>query len=260
MTKLHLAAIAASISILVGCGGGGGGGGSDTAVAPAPAPVIAKAEGVYVGTLVSGSATGAFQGVVLEDDSVWGLYGVSGTGGSLLVQGFIAATGTSGNNSFSVTGKDYGFSGGVNNTTLTGSYAPGVSITGTSNFNASFNGTVAAATGYTYNTPAQLSALVGTWSGSASPFGAFTTLSVSSSGSITGMSGSCAISGTLTPRASGKNIFNATYSNGITGCAVPNLTATGIAIATTLSNGKQQLIVILTNTDKSVGVVAFATK
>ena len=253
MRKFELAAIAAVTCVLVGCGGGGGGSTST------PAP-IAKAEGVYVGTLVSGGVTGAFQSVVLEDDSIWALYGVAGTGGSLLVQGFVAATGTSGNGSFSVTGKDYGYTGAVMNTTLTGTYVPGVSITGTASTGANFSGTTAAVSGYTYSTPAQIASIAGAWTGS-SLFGNATSLTITSAGNYSGISGgTCAISGTLTPRPSGKNIFNVTYSNGPTGCGIPNLTAQGIGVASTLSNGKQQLIVILVTADKSTGTVAFVTK
>ncbi len=253
MSKLHVAAIAASVSLLVACGGGGGG------TASTPSPQIAKAEGVYAGTLISNGTTGVFSSVILEDDTIWAIYGVAGTGGSTIVQGFVAASGTSTNGAYSATGKDYGFTGGILNTTATATYTPGVSITGTVSTGGSFSGTTANVTGYTYNTPAQVSSIVGSWSGS-SLFGNATSVNIAASGAYSGTSGACAISGTLTPRASGKNIFNVTYANGVTGCGVPNLSAQGIGIASTLSNGKMQLIIALTTADKSIGTVAFITK
>ncbi len=175
------------------------------------------------------------------------------------MQGFVAASGASTNGAYSATGKDYGYTGGVLNTTATATYTPGVSISGTVSTGGSFSGTTANVTGYTYNTPAQISSIAGSWSGS-SLFGNATSVNINASGNYTGTSGACAISGTLTPRPSGKNIFNVTYTNGITGCGIPNLTAQGIGIASSLSNGKMQLIIALTTADKSVGTVAFVTK
>lgn len=248
MQKLRFIPAAMAALSLVGCGGGGGG----TSTTP-------SAEGVYSGTLTSNGTTGVFSSVVLEDSSLWAIYGVAGTGGSTLVQGFVAASGTFTNGTYSATGKDYGYTGAVLNTTLNGTYSPGVSIAGTTNSGGTFSGTTANVTGYNYNTPAQVSTIVGSWSGS-SLFGNATSVSIVSSGAYTGTSGTCAISGTLMPRASGKNIFNVTYTNGVTGCNIPNLSAQGIGIASTLNNGKTQLIIALTTADKSVGTVAFITK
>lgn len=253
MSRLHWAAVATTVSLLAACGGGGGG------TASTPSPQIAKAEGVYAGTLVSNGTTGVFSSVILEDDSIWAIYGVAGAGGSTIVQGFVAASGTSTNGAYSATGKDYGYTGGVLNTTATATYTPGVSISGTVSTGGSFNGNTANVTGYVYNTPAQIATIVGSWSGS-SLFGNATSVNITTSGAYTGTSGSCAISGTLIPRASGKNIFNVTYTNGVNGCGIPNLSAQGIGIASTLSNGKMQLIIALTTADKSVGTVAFITK
>ncbi len=260
MSKFHLAAIAASVSLLVACGGGGGG----TATTPAPTPV-AKAEGVYSGTIVSGGVAGAFHSIVLEDDSIWAIYGVAGTGGSLLVAGFVAATGTSSNGSFNVTGKDYGYTSGVLNTTLAGTYVPGVSVTGTASAGAgsTFSGTTAALTGYNYNTPATVSSIVGTWTGS-NLFSQAVTVAVTSAGTFTGTTaGTCTFTGTVTPRATGKNIFNVTLqqSSSVAACGTAaGLSAQGIGVASTLSSGKMQLIIPLVNADKTIGTVAFVTK
>ncbi len=252
MNKLAWCGTAAAVFTLVGCGGGGGG----SATSPTP---VAKAEGVYAGTIAGNGTTGVFSSVILEDDSIWAIYGVAGAGGSTIVQGFVAASGSSNNGTYTATGKDFGFTGGVLNTTATATYIPGVSISGSVSTGGSFSGTTANATGYTYNTPFQTANLVGTWSGS-SLFGQAVTMSIASNGSYTANIGGCPGSGTITARDSGKNIANITYAHNSALCNPRTLSGSGIGVLSTLSNGRQQLIGVVTTTDKSVGTAVFVTK
>ncbi|MBC7617374.1 MAG: hypothetical protein H7293_00015 [Candidatus Saccharibacteria bacterium] len=196
--------------------------------------------------------------VILEDDSIWSLYGVAGAGGSTIVQGFFTGNGSSNNGTYTATGRDYVYTGQVINGALNSTYSPGVSITGTGT-SASFSATMANVTGYNYNTPALLSSIVGTWSGS-SLTGGTASLVITSTGAYTARDGACAISGTITPRPSGKNLFNVTFSSGVIGCAITNLSGQGIGIVSTLSNGNTQLIIAATTADKSAGTVAFVIK
>jgi hypothetical protein len=73
------------------------------------------------------------------------------------------------------------------------------------------------ASSFNYNTPANLSAIAGSWSGT-TVGGQSGTLAVNSSGSFTGSIGGCAMTGQLTPRPSGKNVFNATVTFGGAPC------------------------------------------
>lgn len=254
MSKLHMAAIAASVLVLMGCGGGGGG----SASTPTPTP-IAKAEGVYNGTLINGAESGAFQAIILEDDTMWALYGAPNSNGGLTVSGLINGQGTSSNGTYNLTAKDYFYLGSVTNITAATTYVPGVSITGTTNLGTRLSGTTAAVTGYNYNAAALVSGLAGTWSGSLLQ-GSSTTIAITGSGTYSGIANGCSFNGTITPRPSGKNIFNVTYTNGAANCSVPNLSGQGIGVVSTLNTGKQQLIVAVTNADKSIGTVAFVTK
>lgn len=248
--------MALAVLSLVGCGGGGGGG----ATAPTPTPTpVAKAEGVYSGTLLSNGVSGVFSTVILEDDSIWAIYGVPGTGGSTIVQGFVNGVGASNNGSYSASGKDYGNTGGVLSSTINATYTPGVSISGTGSGGSTFNGTTAAVSGYNYNTPFQIANLVGTWSGS-SLSGQAMTMSIASNGNYTVNTGGCPGTGTITARASGKNIANITYSHNNALCFPTTLSGSGIGVVSTLTNGRLQLVGVVTTTDKSAGTAIFVTK
>lgn len=246
------------VALLSACGGGGGG---DAAPNPTATP-IAKAEGVYSGTTSGGKV---FSSVILEDDSIWSLYGISGPGGTTLVQGFLNGQGTSNNGSYTATGKDYyPLSGALNvvNGSLTATYVPGVNISGTTTSgtaSSSFSATTSAVTGFNYNTPIQIAGLAGTWTGS-SLFGRTVTMIISGNGNFTIDSGGCPGSGTVTARASGKNIANITYTNNSSLCSPVSLSASGIGVVSTLTDGRLHMIGVITNADKSLGNAIFVTK
>ena len=76
---------------------------------------------------------------------------------------------------------------------------------------------------YNYNVPASLSTIAGAWSVTGT-YGSSFSLSISSSGALTVQSGPCVASGTVSPRASGKNVYNLTATFGSTGCNFPGMT------------------------------------
>lgn len=246
MNKLLWAGSSVAIALLAGCGGGGGGGTST----PVPTP-IAKAEGVYQGPATNGTVTGTIGAVILEDDSIWGLSTVAGVPG---IAGLFVGSGASNNGSYSATVKGYTPTVSGIDGTLSATYSPGISMAGTFSTGTSFNGTTTFPSGYIYNTPALLSSLVGRWTGT-SMVGNLLSISITSTGNYSGTSGTCAFSGTMTPRPSGKNIFNVTYANGATGCPIPNLAAQGIAAVS--STG---LLMMFTTADKAIGAAVILTK
>ena len=261
MNMFRFACVPVATTLMVACGGGGG----TSAPTAAVAATATKAEGVYAGSLKSAALpSGAFNAIVLEDDSMWAIYGTADPQGRLTVFGFINGSGTSANGTYTVaSAKDFYSTGAVASGTINATYSPGVSIAGTTTgltgSTSTFSGTTAAITGYTYSSPASLSAIAGTWSGSILS-GAVATLTITSGGTYTGASAGCTISGTVTPRASGKNVFDVSYVNGAAPCASPGLTAKGIGVVSSLANGQKQLIVAGTNESKSTGTVFFAQR
>lgn len=228
---------AALVTALAACGGGGGGGGS----APA-APPIPSAEGVYQGTTSTGRS---FNAVVLEDGSIWALYGTM-SNNTLYVNGAFTGTGSSNSGTYAASTTDFPAPGTTPYVgTLTGTYKAGSSFSATLTENGqseTVSGSTPAASLYVYNTPASLSKVVGTWTGGLLD-GESATVTIQANGSFTGTSSlGCSFTGTLSPRASGKNVFNVSLVFGNTSCASPGQTATGIALAYPIAGGLTQLV------------------
>lgn len=246
--------VLAAAAVLGACGGGGGD-------SPPPQSSSNRAEGVYSGTL-TGSSSSAFQLLVLENDEYWGLYGAS-TASNFYVVGFLQGTGASNNGSFtSGNTKDFGTvppaNGSVNatyvaNTSISGTVAaPGGSVT--------FSGTPIVSSTYVYNSPALITTISGAWRLTALD-GSSVALNVASNGAFTGSTGGCSFTGTLSPRASGKNVFNMALTFGAAPCALPNQSGTGVAISYLLSNGvTRQLIITGVNSARTSGTALFGTR
>lgn len=221
---------------------------------PAPAPAVAAPSGLHVGTT---STNYELNVLMLEDGSLWGLYErtVNNIG---LVYGVVQANGAATNGSYAATdGRDYYYTGATTAGVVSASYT----AAGT------FNGSVSSATGavsfttskpatspYNYDTPAQLSAMVGTWSGTTLD-GATTNIVISSTGAVAGASGACNFTGTVVPRPSGKNVFNVgvTFANS-SACLLPGGSASGIAITYPISGTtRNQVVVAIQNTARTFG-------
>jgi hypothetical protein len=91
-------------------------------------------------------------------------------------------------------------------------------------------------------------------------FGASVTANIASTGAFTTSSSGCLSTGTLTPRASGKNVFDLSVTFGAAPCVLANQTASGIAVSYLLSNGTRQLILAGTNSSNTVGTAVFGTR
>lgn len=231
------AAVSAAI-LLTACGGGGGSGAN------------ASAEGFWGGT----SSTGYnVQMVILENGETWGLY----TSGSVLYGALYGNTTTSGN-SVSGSGSDFNL---VSRTVTPGTYSGTVSerssislTTGSTVFNGTY--------GTTYDQAASLAAVAGVYSGKAvtgttAAQSINATITTAGSLSIPATLG-CATSGTVTPRPTGKNIFNLSVTFTGSTCALGNGgTATGILYYDSVN---RQILAMGMNPAKSDGFIAFGTK
>jgi hypothetical protein len=250
-TALKLGCIAIA-SVLVACGGGG-----DDAPSSAP-----TAEGVYGGTL-TGSTSSAFQLLVLENGEFWAMYGTR-TPNFFGVAGFIQGSGTSNNGSFASSNtKDFGFSPALAGTTSATYNAGAKTITGTV---ASGSGSVGFTGGpiqgslYNYDAPASLNTVSGPWS-TTSLTGETVVINIAGGGSFTASSsGGCAFSGSVVPRASGKNVFSVALTFGAAPCVLPGQSASGIAVAYPLASGQTQLLVAVVNGGRTLGAAVFGTR
>lgn len=234
-------------AILAGCGGGG----SDGSDSPSP-NVPSSAEGVYQGTISNGNEHNT---LILENGQYYSMYGRT-SGGDFYVHGFLQGTGTSNNGSFTSTDlKDFHFTDVVFSGSLSASYSPGVSFNGSiteGTSTATFTGAPVPDSIYNYKTPANLANIVGSWN-MTSLQGSDVALNIASSGDFTGSSDGCTFSGTIQPRASGKNVFNVSLTFGAAPCVLPGQSANGIGFEFLLSNGQRQFIVAGTNAARDRG-------
>lgn len=259
--RFVMAASALAFLGLVGCGGGGGGAASSS--------TPGEAQGVYSGSFSTPTfPSGKFSTLVLDTDEIWTLYGTEGAGGALLVYGLIQGQGTSSSGTFTVNSlKDYYYDGTSATGTLSARYQVGSTFNGTVSANGqsvSFSGVVPAAgsTNYNYNTAANLADIAGSWSGT-NMSGVTSNYTISSGGTFSGTNQyGCGFSGTVTPRASGKNVFDVSLTNNTSNAcgATSGLTGRGIAVSSVLGNGSRQLIVAVVTNDRLYGSAIFATR
>lgn len=239
---------------IAGCGGDGDGGN-------APFQPGTTAEGVYAGTL-TGSASDAFNLLVLETGEYWVLFGTQ-TASSLLVAGFGQGTGTSVSGTFTSTDfRDFtvvpvaaGRVDAVYNRS-------GSSIRGSVTFAGSsvgFSGGAIAGSLYDYDIPASLATISGNWS-LTDLAGQAVSLSIASTGAFTATSAGCVFTGSVTPRPSGKNVFNVALTFGSAPCVLAGQSAAGIAVAYPLATGGTQLIIAAVDGARAQGAAAIGVR
>lgn len=252
---LQLAAAAIMVTTLSACGGGGSG------ASPASVPPMDINQGVYIGTLSGGSVPN-FELLVLEDGSLWALYGVL-TASSFMIEGFVQGQASFEDGNF--TSNDLRDFGGVPSLSaqMTGRYDATPSIAGQITSSAgtvSFSGAAVPSPTYQYHQPALLSDVRGSW-GVALSSGETASLSISDSGALLGVSSSgCHFNGQVRPRPSGKNVFNVSVTSGSAPCDAPGQTVTGVALTYPLANGSKQLVVVGTDAARSRGFVAYGSR
>ena len=247
---------------LVACGGGGGSGGSTPSASSSTTSVVsaATAQGLYTGTLTGGAST-AFEMLLLENGDMWVLYGTPGAS-SFLVRGFVQGTAAVTGSSFSAASvKDYGtvpptsgtVSGTVSGPSVSGTVAEaGQSVT--------FTGTALTGASYDYNTAATLAQVAGNWTLTGLD-GTLSSVAIAADGTLTGNNVGCLLTGSVKPRASGKNVFDVTVTTGASPCLAPGTTSTGIAVSY-LVNGTalRQLVVAGINAARTGGSAYFGVR
>jgi hypothetical protein len=250
-------ALCFSHAFLLGCGGGGDsdGGGS------APPATISDVSGAYGGTLI-GSTSGDFQALVLPTGEFWSLYG-NDTGSIFYIDGFVQGSGNLSSGRFTTSdARDFGFAPAMRATMTATFDTIARTIDGKSTYDGAivrFSGGPIPGSLYNYNTPALLSVTAGHWD-TMSTEGRSVSINISGSGTLTLNDGGCLGSGTLRPDASGKNVFSLTVTFGGSPCAMPNQTATGIALAYPLPTGQTQVIAAVTNSSRTVGIAVFGIR
>lgn len=256
---------AALTSVLVACGGGD----QSSAVASGCTSTMANpngcnsgAEGAYGGNL-SGSRSSNVEILILENGDVWAIYGTQTTA-SLAVAGFVQGSGTANNGTYSSSDvRDFGFSPAVAATVSATYNSSAKTISGSlleSGGTVTFNGGPIAGSLYNYDTAASLSSVLGNWS-LVTLQGEGVSLNVASSGAFTATTAlGCSFSGSMAPRASGKNVFNVSLNFGPAPCALAGQAATGIGLVSPLISGRTQLIFAGFNFARTVGTMAFGTR
>ncbi len=240
--------------------GSGNTGGGDDSTSQQPG---ATAEGVYAGTL-TGSSYHHFKTLVLENDEYWTLYGEE-TNSFFSVFGFVQGSGQSHEGSYTVSDlRDYALSSTDSGSavasydaaarTFEGSYVVdgGAAI--------QFTGGPITDVAYDYDQTASMSTMIGQWLATNTK-GEYVTFDVAADGTVSMSQNGCVASGTLQPRASGKNIFDVTVTFGAAPCELPNETATGVALTYPITDSNQiQLMTAMVTQSRTHGFALFANR
>lgn len=241
----HLKLLGAALvaATLAACGGGGGsgssGGGSSNA---------GTAQGWWQGTTNTGYNS-AF--IVLENQETWGINYRGNT-----IYGAFNGTSNGSGTSFTSTDSFFNFSTRTtSNATFSGNVTSGQSATLTDSVSGTtFNGSYNTA----YDAPASLANITGSFTGwglTKSTSASSVIVTINSAGAVSANIPNCTVSGTVTPRASGKGVFNVSTTFVGSGCAVGNgVSTTGIAVLDT-SSGTNRLIALTLNSGKTDGFI-----
>jgi hypothetical protein len=232
----------------VGCGGGG-------VESTSTAPSTATAQGLWTGTT---STNRTVTGIVLSDGSYYVLY--SPAGSPTLIAGVVQGNGASAAGSFSSSnGKDFNLEGyGVLPAAVAGSFTTKQSFSGTITYSPATSTTFTTVYDADFEVTPTLAALAGTFTGQvASSAGTQTaTVTIASSGAISGSSSGCAISGTVSPRSDG-NAYNVSLTFGPAPCALTGQTLTGGAY---FRSATKRLYAVAPNSGRTDGVLFVGTK
>jgi hypothetical protein len=256
MRTIDRAARVAAPLIALACAACGGGGDS-TPLAPAPTSPIA---GAWQGTTSTGFGT---ETLILEDGSLWSIGGVvnqSGLFPDSLMQGrWQAANGA-------LTSDDlraFDFAAATaTGATASGSYsATAIDATITPSGGAAYTLqlTPVARASYDYDHAAALTDVEGNWTGFYS-FADSGSLAIAADGTFTATTAlGCQLSGRLTPRASGKNVFDASLAFGPAPCIAPNTHTSGIAYVAS-GGGVVQLTIAAVDAPRDFGAAFFGER
>jgi hypothetical protein len=256
ISKYPIPVILLQLLLLAGCSSSGGGGAGTTAATNREKPIP---DGLYIGTISNGYIHNTF---VLENGQYYVFYGISTTP-ALTVAGFIQGSGTMNNGSVaSADLKDFFWDGSVFGGTLSASFS-GSTFNGTltkRNSTVSLAGAHPKVAIYNYDAAPKIPDIEGGWT-LTSMAGDTTTMSIHSNGTFSGKTGGCTYTGTLAPRASGKNVFDVLLSFGGSPCSLSGQKISGAAISYLLADGvTRQFILAAVNDARSIGTAVFGTR
>lgn len=247
-------------------GGGGGDAPADGAALPSTPNTsvlaVTSAEGAYVGT----SDTSRVELLVLENDSYWMTFYTSDA-----PWGFLQGQGLSNDGNFTSSNTKNFSSGIVSDASLASTYTVAShTIAGTISKNGSAYpftaGPLDASSLYNYNTPVNIANVSGTWTLLTAVSGSRHWVDIHSDGTLTGIENmgsgqACTYSGTIAPRASGKNVYDLSILMGAApSCQAAGQTLTGIGILLPINATSQKLSLIYTNAERTIGVFASGTR
>lgn len=200
--------------------------------------------------------------MVLENDDYYAIYGKT-LDGVFRISGFLQSSGKSLNGGFTSSDmKDFYYTGAALAGSLSASYVPGLSFNGSILDNVAtftFTGSAINPASYNYNAVATLANVVGAWSIS-DLTGSTAALTVSANGAFTISGGGCISTGMVTPRPSGKNVFDVSFKFGAAPCNFAGESANGIGLEYAIASGKRQFMVAVENASRSIGAVYFGAR
>lgn len=259
---------------LAACGGNSGGGGNasgngtgtgsgaDGGTNVTQASIDAPVEGVWHGSSTRGNALDL---LLLDKGEMYILFLGSVAGDLAFDQGSYTVKG----DQLTIKGLQYSLrpitTGSVIATVVSGA-APsikGSALNAGGSLTETFSATPLSATDstYKYTQAATLASISGPWSsgnvlGQSSPF----TFNIDANGVLSATTIACSFVGKLTPRASGKNVFDFSMEANQSPCTSAGKSYSGVAISYRLANGKQQLIATLRTADQSAGSMLVAQR
>ena len=208
-------------------------------------------QGVWTGESSTGYTVNA---VILENFEAWGVY----SSGSTIYGALNGKAAVIGNSGITLTGTDFNF---ISNTGSTGTYngtfdsKSSMSLTGSvSNVSLKYDSV--------YDEKASAADVVGTWSfvGRSSSYSLSPdSIKVDAAGNFSLTQSNCTSTGSIVPRASGKNIFNVTISSSGSGCATSTSTLSGVAFLDKSTN-PYKFISLTLNSAKTDGLIVIGTK
>lgn len=247
-----------AVAVLAGCGGGGG----SWVCEPLSPPYASSgggncvrvddesAEGFWAGT----AGEYEFRAVVLENDEVWAFYTDAG-----VVEGVVQGTVSSRADAFTGSGYDYNLPLlSRTEVTMAGMIAEEGTFSGTVTLPSS---TLEFTSTYDPSYESAPADATGTWTvrAATSTGTVDTTVTVASNGGISATNADCSGTGTLTPRSSGKNVYNLSVSFTGASCQFNGQTLTGVAVVRAITGG-QEMVAAALLPDRSEGFFAAGTR
>lgn len=210
-------------------------------------------QGMYLGNLEGGLQ---FASLILENGQYWGLYSQNKEG-RFLTGGMVQGNGSANGGSFSAPDvRDFNPSP-YNPGSLDATYVPQSKLdgnVGTPNGPIPFFSTGVRASVYDYNVAANPGDISGKWTMLGSDSATYA-MTGPVNGAVSAV-GDCSFSGTLAPRASGKNVFNASLNFGAGACRLAGQSASGIGFSWLQDGGIiRQLIIATVRADRTLGTV-----